>query len=37
MEALVYLLQGMAATAGGLLVFYVVKFLVEVAQGKFRN
>jgi hypothetical protein len=37
MEALVYLLQGMAATAGGLLVFYVAKFLVEVAQGKFRN
>jgi len=37
MEALVYLLQGMAATVGGLLAFYVVKFLVEVALGKFKN
>ncbi len=37
METLVYLLQGMAATVGVLLAFYVGKFLVEVAQGKFRN
>jgi hypothetical protein len=37
METLVYLLQGMAATVGVLLAFYVGKFLVEVALGKFKN
>ena len=37
MEALVYLLQALAATAAGLLAFYVVKFVIEVATGKLRN
>jgi len=37
MEALVYLLQALAATAAGLLTFYVIKFGVEVAIGKLRN
>jgi len=37
MEALVYLLQTLAATAAVLLAFYVVKFGVEVATGKLRK
>ena len=37
METLVYLLQALAATAAGLLAFYVIKFGVEAVTGKLRN
>ena len=37
MEALVYVLQAFAYVNMGLLLFYMGKFVVEVAQGKHRS
>lgn len=37
MEALVYVLQALATVNMGLLLFYMGKFVVEVALGKHRS
>lgn len=37
MEALVYLLQAFAYSSIAALAFYMGKFVVEVALGKFRS